>query len=435
MELKDILQLVNQIVNNYTDATSIGIDDILVENGFDSISIVDLIVGIENAFEIEFDNSKISYNSLKSIRAISETIFELINNKKDENIENLNQDLVTPWWSKIPISVNSAFGDALTSSQIDDTCMKLNFLKQHNAAYGFCTKAVPDQKILEKLQQVPITSNLSIRYSLTGLDEGGYSFEERLNAIKELKSIFGKVIIITRPLIYGRNTSKDNLLRLVKAASETSGLLITGGLHDKTKRKQIDIDVRQQLTDLCKEYGVKYFHKSSCASAYITGKKCWVHNLHKPINVSVLDDLGYEYVIKDNRIILKYGTVGDLNFLRMITGSYVLCNQLTSGYNLLSFSDKNCIFDVTSSWYSWSQNRRCQLNCDYCIIREIEYLENDSQIGVRPDEIENYAKNSKRDFIDANWKKGRYSLIDDGARCVGYNNVRTIQDCLTETYK
>ncbi len=434
MELKEILQTVYRIVNNHAGQTTIGIDDILMENGFDSVSIIDLVIKIEDAFGIEFDNSKMTYDSLKSIRAISESISAFINDVKNESVKDTHENSIVPWWSKIPISINSAFGDALSSSQIDDTCMKLNILKTHNAAYGFCTKAVPDEKIFDKLRQVSITSNLSVRYSLTGLDEGGYSFEERLNAIKELKSIFGRVIIITRPLIYGRNTSKENLLKLVKAASETSGLLITGGLHDKTKRKQVDVDVKQQLIDLCKEYGVKYFYKSSCASAYITGKDCWMHNLHEPTNISVLDNLGYEYEIEDGKIILKYGTVGDLNFLRMVTGSYIFCKQLTSGYNLLSFSDENCIFDVTSSWYSWSQNRPCQINCDYCIIREIEYLETNCQIGVRPDEIENYAKTSKRNFRDTNWEKGKYELVDN-KEYIGYNSVRTIQNCMTEAYK
>ena len=117
----------------------------------------------------------------------------------------------------------------------------------------------------------------------------GYTFDERLDAIRRLKEIFGRIIIITRPLIFGRNTSYENLTRLVKAARDTSGLLITGGIHDKTKRKYVDDDVKKQLLCLCDKYGVKYFHKSSCASAYLTGRKCWVHNLSKPNNVFVLD--------------------------------------------------------------------------------------------------------------------------------------------------
>ena len=90
-----------------------------------------------------------------------------MNIKENEIIKNDN----IPWWSNIPISINSAFGDALTSIQIDNTCMKLNALSNHNAAYGFCTKAVPDDKIYDKLSQVKKTSNMVIRYSLTGLNE------------------------------------------------------------------------------------------------------------------------------------------------------------------------------------------------------------------------------------------------------------------------
>lgn len=421
MERKDIDKiLVNEILKEYNVKVN------LKDNLNDFIDVLDLTRYLEEIFYISFDKNDVE--KITNIPSISEVILHMIKNNSNVLIDK------KPWWSIIPISINSAFGDALTSTQIEDTCEKMKELKNHNAAYGFCSKAVLHDNEFDKLRKIPITNNLCIRYSLTGLNEGGFSFDERIETINNLKSIFGKVIIITRPLIYERNTDIDTLRKLVQTAKNTSGLLITGALHDKNKRKQLDDSVRRCLVNLCDEYDVKYFHKSSCAAAYLTNRKCWMHNLSSPENIDVLDKLGYQYKLDNGKIILNKGTIGDLNFLRMVTGSYIYCRDIVSGYNILSFSDDEVKFDVTSSWYSWSRNRKCQINCDYCIIREIEYLDEDCQIGVNPKYIENYALQSKRNFYNMNWEKGSYTTNVNN-EVLGYDNLRTVQKCMVDFYK
>ncbi len=58
-------------------------DDILLENGIDSISIIEVITSIEEAFNIEFESSMLNYKMLKSIQTISLYVYNLLNGDKN----------------------------------------------------------------------------------------------------------------------------------------------------------------------------------------------------------------------------------------------------------------------------------------------------------------------------------------------------------------
>lgn len=77
MNLDNILVKVQEAVYEQTTA-KLNFDDILLDNGIDSISIIELIMKIEELFEIEFEMSKLNYKLLKSIRTISEHIHFII---------------------------------------------------------------------------------------------------------------------------------------------------------------------------------------------------------------------------------------------------------------------------------------------------------------------------------------------------------------------
>lgn len=51
----------------------------ILENGINSMNIMELIVDIEEEYNIEFDASVLNYRLLRTIRSISEYVFEQIN--------------------------------------------------------------------------------------------------------------------------------------------------------------------------------------------------------------------------------------------------------------------------------------------------------------------------------------------------------------------
>ena len=53
-------------------------DDILMESGIDSISIIELILNIEEHYNIKFESSELNYKLLKSIRTTSEYKYHTI---------------------------------------------------------------------------------------------------------------------------------------------------------------------------------------------------------------------------------------------------------------------------------------------------------------------------------------------------------------------
>ena len=57
----------------------ISYDEPILENGINSMNIMELIVDIEDEYNIEFDASVLNYRLLRTIRSISEYVFEQIN--------------------------------------------------------------------------------------------------------------------------------------------------------------------------------------------------------------------------------------------------------------------------------------------------------------------------------------------------------------------
>lgn len=294
------------------------------------------------------------------------------------------------WWRHIPVSVNNSYGDPFSKLQMEDTLTKIMRLRALDMKFSVCTKAVLSNSDLEILHSIGTVSrhNMFLQYSLTGLDEGGYSFDERVRTIYKLFDEYGQISIMFRPFIAGRNDSEENIDRIVKVASETGKVLILGGLHDQNKRKIMDKRKKDQIIEKCILHNVTYHNKTSCAAATQFKIPCWVHDLKQPKNVDVLNKLGYRVQCDGSMVTLHEATLGDLNFVRLITGTRVGTYKLSSNYNILSCSSPKRYFECSSSWFSWSRNVACEIACDYCIINEIEYLSGSNRlIGCFPADI------------------------------------------------
>jgi hypothetical protein len=272
------------------------------------------------------------------------------------------------------VSINDSYGDPFISEQLGNTIEKSRALHDHGAPIAIFTKAGMSPDLAPGLAEVARNGMVVPFYSLTGLDEGGISWSKRLDVIRLMKETFGYVVILTRPIIAGRNDDPATLERLVAVAAETSQLMVVGGVHDKYKRKrEIRQDAEEFLLATCRDSGVRAFYKSSCLGAYIHGQRCWMHDLGAPVNTDVAAELGYDFEIVDGRLVLHAGSTGDLNFLRMLTRSEVSARELTTNYNIMTLDTPGRTLECTSSWFAWARNIDTCVGCNYCIILQIEY--------------------------------------------------------------
>ena len=79
--MNNIIDVVRRTVEEEIGNVEISNDDILLESGLDSISIINVVTTLEEKFDIEFDPGKLTYETLRTINSISEYILEELNNK------------------------------------------------------------------------------------------------------------------------------------------------------------------------------------------------------------------------------------------------------------------------------------------------------------------------------------------------------------------
>ncbi|MGC5329164.1 hypothetical protein [Micromonospora sp. DT62] len=339
------------------------------------------------------------------------------------------------WANEIPTSINDTYGDPFIPEQIDNTVAKLHELRSHRAPLAIFTKAGPDEDVLRKLETVSDLDQVVVYYSLTALDEGGISFPDRVRMIKELKGIFPNTLVFTRPIIRGQNDDPATLRRFVEVAAEHTGLLVLGGLHDPYKKKRIEMPVEDRLVGYCDEADVRCFHKTSCAAAHLHDTSCWVHDLGAPQHLEVVAELGYEFAIDGDRIVLAEGTTGDINFLRMLTRAEIYVEDLKSNYNLLTIPTGERKLEATSSWFAWSENIDVCLDCNYCIIKQIEYLKKMKvQIGVHPTRLTQIVERAGRRIDLTSFRKTKLKASQPADARHLYENVRVAKPCFTHRY-
>ena len=70
----DIMNTIQKVIAAHADDRLINYDDLLIENGIDSVLIIEIIMELEEMFNIEFDPARLNYKTLKCIRTIGEYI-------------------------------------------------------------------------------------------------------------------------------------------------------------------------------------------------------------------------------------------------------------------------------------------------------------------------------------------------------------------------
>lgn len=76
--MNEIMNRIQQLIFDRFNLT-ISYDSPILESGINSMNIMELIVDIEDEYNIEFDASALNYRLLRTIRSISEYVFEQIN--------------------------------------------------------------------------------------------------------------------------------------------------------------------------------------------------------------------------------------------------------------------------------------------------------------------------------------------------------------------
>lgn len=342
------------------------------------------------------------------------------------------------WADEIPMSVNDTYGDPYIVEQIANTLEKVTALADHQAPIAIFTKAPYDKRVLPYLRQIAQNRMVIPFYSLTGLDEGGYSFENRRRMIDEIEKAFGYVVMLTRPIIRNRNDDPKTLRKIVRVAEQTSQLLVLGGVHDSKKRKKLTGDVEQILLDMCDENGVRAFHKSSCLGAYVHNQRCWMHDLEpEGRNLQLIQELGYQTYAglsgEQPCLVLPRASTGDLNFLRILTRAQVYTEKLISNYNLLTIPTGEQKYECTSSWFCWAKNIDTCIDCNYCIILQIEYLKrNPVEIGTHPRELLDVVRASNVGVDFGSFKLTK--LPNESQELHTYNDARVTKPCMRHRY-
>lgn len=77
MSKEDIEVIVSNIIQDRINKKHcIANDAILLDEGIDSLTIIEVVVKIEESFNFEFEDENLSYKTLRSIDSISEYIYQ-----------------------------------------------------------------------------------------------------------------------------------------------------------------------------------------------------------------------------------------------------------------------------------------------------------------------------------------------------------------------
>lgn len=83
MNKKDIEATVLNIIQDKIDEKRyIARNAVLLDEGIDSLKIIEVVVKIEEIFNFEFEDEKLSYETLRSINSIAEYVYQRIEEKQ-----------------------------------------------------------------------------------------------------------------------------------------------------------------------------------------------------------------------------------------------------------------------------------------------------------------------------------------------------------------
>ncbi len=277
---------------------------------------------------------------------------------------------------KLPVAINSSFGDAFQPSQWNDTINKLKSLKatSHKGPIMIGSKYIISDSQLEQLKK--INKNLWLFIAITGLNESDmFSFNDYKKFYLRACSHFENVVCAIRPIINGQNDTMKKILPIIQLVSKGNKMLTYTGYRNPKipgSPKYSDIKLFNNIEKACSEYGVTTKQKCSCIVSEKTNRACWVHSTGTPKNLELLKLLGYNFTIIEKSIkVLDYNgnpniTKGDISFIKMICESSLVSGQIKSYSEILSLKIDKKPLVATSSWFNWSRQTICDIDCFYC---------------------------------------------------------------------
>ncbi|MGV8083441.1 MAG: hypothetical protein AB2L09_07405 [Coriobacteriia bacterium] len=277
----------------------------------------------------------------------------------------------------IPLSINTAYGDAFQSNQWADTLHKV----QDVAGSAFRgetmvgTKHPISREMLEQL--AGIKDDLWIFIAVTGLGENvRFTLDRYAEFYRDVCDIFPKTVCAIRPVIPGRNNTMTVLGPILDMVASGAGLLTFGGYRDpsiKGSPKYNDEAFNQLMCRESEQRGIVVRDKCACIVSHVTKQPCRLHHDGMPQNLETLRSLGYDVISEADAIrIVGFngsGTVskGDLSFARLLIASSRIDMRSDSPSEIMQLrtTDGRPLV-CTSSFFDWARQVPCQLACDYC---------------------------------------------------------------------
>lgn len=282
--------------------------------------------------------------------------------------------------ANIPVTINTHFGDPFQPNQWEDTIYKLKYLKAQNyqGEIEVSTKWILTDEQIDTLYTV--NPDLWIFCGVTGLNEGiGITLEERLDHYLRVCKKFEKTVLNVRPLIPGKNDSMEVLAPIIRTVAKGRGYMKHGGYrnpYDLSNKKTTYEDLKKEIKAYCEKLGVSDGPRCASIVSDVTGRVNSTYAESNPINLDVLEALGFLFELEDRYVKLTgfrdstEVTKGDVSFARLIIQSSHILNNWTNPHeNMQMRGPKGQMMLCTSSWFHWAREVDCMVNCYYCHVR------------------------------------------------------------------
>lgn len=276
----------------------------------------------------------------------------------------------------IPIAINVSYGDAFQPSQWNDTLTKLDSLQKtgHSGPIMVGTKYIISDKQLDYLSS--LYPKIWLFISITGLNETNlFTFKEYGEFYIKACTKINNVVCAIRPIIPFKNDSLEILSPIIDLVADGGKKLTYTGFRDSQIQgspKYFNDKLFNQINELCAKKNILCKEKCACIISAAIKEPCPVHSKSSPINIELIKALGYNFSLNENGLnLLGYKnsltiTKGDLSFIRILSKSSFIYNY-NSPSEILSLKTKNYKYLVcTSSWFNWSKQVYCDVNCSYC---------------------------------------------------------------------
>lgn len=283
--------------------------------------------------------------------------------------------------ANIPVSINGHYGDPFQADQWDNTLYKLKYLRDqdYKGEIEVSTKSIITKQQVDELYD--INPNLWIFCGVTGLNEGeGISLQDRFDNYLRICRKMEHTVLNIRPLIPGKNDSMNVISPIIDVVAQGRKMLKHGGYlnpNDAAKGKSKYEDLKQDIKKYCMSVGVHDAPRCASMVSDVTGRTNQTFDEYDPINLDVLQALGYDFEMTADGYVKLLGfknsdvvTKGDVSFTKIIVqSSHVLDNQSDTHIYMQMKGPDGQYLACTSSWYHWAREVPCAIKCWYCHVR------------------------------------------------------------------